>query len=414
MFFQHFRDFLCGLRIFLLFSLDFFGERVRFSRLPIRFLRVFFYLVGYDSLVSFPSVCLFLRILLIKNPFFQNEPSYRLHMKYSIDPNARCAVIGAGSWATAIVKILLENEKRIAWYIREPEIRESIAANGTNALYLQDVHFDADRLDISGDVNEVFEQADLVVLAVPSAYIKTTLQPLRVSLENKFIVSAIKGIIANEYITIAEFMNQDYGVPFDRIGIVSGPSHAEEVAMERLTYLTMVCKDIDNAKVLGRKFASRYINTVYSTDIYGVEYGAVLKNIYAVAVGICTGLGYGDNFMAVLIANSAMEMSRFMERTYPSPRDFNASVYLGDLLVTCYSKFSRNRTFGTMIGKGYSVKSTMIEMTMVAEGYYSSACINQINKKFDIYMPIADAVYRILYQKASAADTIKRLQKELV
>ena len=303
-------------------------------------------------------------------------------MKYSIDPNARCAVIGAGSWATAIVKILLENEKRIAWYIREPEIRESIAANGTNALYLQDVHFDADRLDISGDVNEVFEQADLVVLAVPSAYIKTTLQPLRVSLENKFIVS--------------------------------GPSHAEEVAMERLTYLTMVCKDIDNAKVLGRKFASRYINTVYSTDIYGVEYGAVLKNIYAVAVGICTGLGYGDNFMAVLIANSAMEMSRFMERTYPSPRDFNASVYLGDLLVTCYSKFSRNRTFGTMIGKGYSVKSTMIEMTMVAEGYYSSACINQINKKFDIYMPIADAVYRILYQKASAADTIKRLQKELV
>ena len=335
-------------------------------------------------------------------------------MKYSIDPNARCAVIGAGSWATAIVKILLENEKRIAWYIREPEIRESIAANGTNALYLQDVHFDADRLDISGDVNEVFEQADLVVLAVPSAYIKTTLQPLRVSLENKFIVSAIKGIIANEYITIAEFMNQDYGVPFDRIGIVSGPSHAEEVAMERLTYLTMVCKDIDNAKVLGRKFASRYINTVYSTDIYGVEYGAVLKNIYAVAVGICTGLGYGDNFMAVLIANSAMEMSRFMERTYPSPRDFNASVYLGDLLVTCYLKFSRNRTFGTMIGKGYSVKSTMIEMTMVAEGYYSSACINQINKKFDIYMPIADAVYRILYQKASAADTIKRLQKELV
>ena len=264
------------------------------------------------------------------------------------------------------------------------------------------------------DVNEVFEQADLVVLAAPSAYIKTTLQPLRVSLENKFIVSAIKGIIANEYITIAEFMNQDYGVPFDRIGIVSGPSHAEEVAMERLTYLTMVCKDIDNAKVLGRKFASRYINTVYSTDIYGVEYGAVLKNIYAVAVGICTGLGYGDNFMAVLIANSAMEMSRFMERTYPSPRDFNASVYLGDLLVTCYSKFSRNRTFGTMIGKGYSVKSTMLEMTMVAEGYYSSACINQINKKFDIYMPIADAVYRILYQKASAADTIKRLQKELV
>lgn len=335
-------------------------------------------------------------------------------MKYTIDSNARCAVIGAGSWATAIVKILLENEKKVAWYIREPEIRESITANGTNALYLQDVHLDPKRLEISGDVNEVFESADIIVLAVPSAYIKATLKPLTVSLEHKFIVSAIKGIITNEYITVAEFMNQSYGVPFDRMGIVSGPSHAEEVAMERLTYLTMVCKEIENAKILGKKFGSRYINTVYSTDIYGVEYGAVLKNIYAVAVGICNGLGYGDNFMAVLISNSAMEMSRFMESTYPFSRDFNASVYLGDLLVTCYSKFSRNRTFGTMIGKGYSVKNTMIEMTMVAEGYYSAACINQINKRFDIRMPIADAVYKILYQRASAANTIKQLAKEMM
>lgn len=335
-------------------------------------------------------------------------------MKYKIDTDARCAVIGAGSWATAIVKILLENEKRVGWYVREPEIRESVAANGTNALYLQDVHFDPSRLEISGDVNEVFEKADIVVLAVPSAYIKTTLAPLNVPLDNKFILSAVKGIIADEYITVAEFMNQTYGVPFDRIGIVSGPSHAEEVALERLTYLTLVCKEIENARILGGKFKCRYINTVYSTDIYGVEYGAVLKNIYAVAVGICTGLGYGDNFMAVLISNSAMEMTRFMEETYPAPRDFNASVYLGDLLVTCYSKFSRNRTFGTMIGKGYSVKNTMLEMTMVAEGYYSADCINQINKKFNIRMPIAEAVYKILYRKAPAAETIKRLEKELI
>lgn len=335
-------------------------------------------------------------------------------MKYKIDTDARCAVIGAGSWATAIVKILLENEKRVGWYVREPEIRESVAANGTNALYLQDVHFDPGRLEISGDVNEVFEKADIVVLAVPSAYIKTTLAPLNVPLDNKFILSAVKGIIADEYITVAEFMNQTYGVPFDRIGIVSGPSHAEEVALERLTYLTLVCKEIENARILGGKFKCRYINTVYSTDIYGVEYGAVLKNIYAVAVGICTGLGYGDNFMAVLISNSAMEMTRFMEETYPAPRDFNASVYLGDLLVTCYSKFSRNRTFGTMIGKGYSVKNTMLEMTMVAEGYYSADCINQINKKFNIRMPIAEAVYKILYRKAPAAETIKRLEKELI
>ncbi len=335
-------------------------------------------------------------------------------MKYTINPDARCAVIGAGSWATAIVKILLENERRVAWYVREQETRDSLAANGTNALYLQQVHFDASRLDVTGDVNEAFAMADVVVLAVPSAFLKTTLAPLAVPLEDKFIVSAVKGIIADGYTTVAEYMNRAFGVPFDRIGIVSGPSHAEEVAMERQTFLTMVCKDPGNARTLGRKFASRYIHTVYSTDIYGVEYGAVLKNIYAVAVGICTGLGYGDNFMAALIANSAMEMERFMNGTYPAPRDFNASVYLGDLLVTCYSKFSRNRTFGTMIGKGYSVQATMIEMTMVAEGYYSSACINHINKRFGIEMPIADTVYRILYEKAPAGEAFRNLMQRMV
>ena len=336
-------------------------------------------------------------------------------MNFKISPEARCAVIGAGSWATAIVKILLENEKSVAWYIREPEIRESIAANGSNALYLQDVHFDASRLRISGDINDVISDAEIVVLAVPSAYIKATLAPLSVSLDDKFILSAVKGIIADEYVTVGEFMNKNYGVPSERIGIVSGPSHAEEVAMDRLTYLTIVCEDSDNARILGKKFACRYIKISYSSDIYGVEYGAVLKNIYALAVGICTGLGYGDNFMAVLISNSAMEMCRFMETAHPhDKRDFNASVYMGDLLVTCYSKFSRNRTFGTMIGKGYSVKNTMIEMTMVAEGYYSSACINQINTQFNIKMPIADAVYRILYRKAPAAATIKQLEQELI
>ena len=336
-------------------------------------------------------------------------------MKFKISPEARCAVIGAGSWATAIVKILLENEKSVSWYIREEEIRDSISANGSNALYLQDVHFDASRLKISGDINEIIADADIVVLAVPSAYIKATLAPLSVSLEGKFILSAVKGIIADEYVTVGEFMNKNYGVPFERIGIVSGPSHAEEVAMDRLTYLTIVCEDPENAQILGKKFACRYIKISHSSDIYGVEYGAVLKNIYAVAVGICTGLGYGDNFMAVLISNSAMEMCRFMESTHPhDSRDFNASVYMGDLLVTCYSKFSRNRTFGTMIGKGYSVKNTMIEMTIVAEGYYSSACINQINQKFNIRMPIADAVYKILYRRASAAATIKQLEQELI
>jgi len=335
-------------------------------------------------------------------------------MSYKVDKNARCAVIGAGSWATALVKILLENEQTVGWYVREAEIRENLAVNHTNGVYLQDVHFDVSRLNVSGDINEVVKDADIVVLAVPSAFLRVTMEPLTVSLHDKFILSAVKGIITPEYITVAEFVNQVYDVPFDRIGIVSGPSHAEEVALERLTYLTVVCKDIENSKIIGNKINAHYIHPVYSTDIYGVEYATVLKNIYAVSVGICHGLGFGDNFMAVLISNSAMEMERFMCETYPAERDLNASVYLGDLLVTCYSKFSRNREFGTMIGKGYSVKSTMTEMTMVAEGYYSAACIQQINKKFGVRMPIADAVYRILYEKAAPRATIKTLTKELI
>ena len=335
-------------------------------------------------------------------------------MNYQIDKNARCAVIGSGSWATALVKILLENEQSVGWYIREPEIRENLALNGTNPVYLQDVHFDISRLRISGNIDEVVAGADIVVLAVPSAFLKATLKPLTVSLEDKFILSAVKGIITDEYVTVAEYINQTYELPFDRIGIVSGPSHAEEVALERLTYLTVVCKEIENSRVIGGKIKAHYINVVYSTDIYGTEYATVLKNIYALAVGICHGSGYGDNFMAVLICNSAMEMERFMAGTYPADRNLNASVYLGDLLVTCYSQFSRNRTFGMMIGKGYSVKNTMIEMTMVAEGYYSAACVQQINKKFGVRMPIADAVYKILYEKAPPRDTIHALAAELI
>ncbi|MDR0954476.1 MAG: NAD(P)H-dependent glycerol-3-phosphate dehydrogenase [Rikenellaceae bacterium] len=335
-------------------------------------------------------------------------------MKYELESHSRVAVIGAGSWATAIVKIIQESGEPVGWYVREPEIREGLATEGRNPIYLQDVHFDRERLQVSGDINEVVAAADIIVLAVPSAFLKVTMEPLTVSLHDKFIVSAIKGIITDEYITVAEYINRAYSVPFDRIGIVSGPSHAEEVALERLTYLTVVCKAIENAERLAQKFRASYIRTIYSTDIYGTEYATVLKNIYAVAVGICHGLGYGDNFMAVLICNSAMEMERFMNETYPADRNLSASVYLGDLLVTCYSQFSRNRTFGMMIGKGYSVKNTMIEMTMVAEGYYSAACIQQINKKFGIRMPIAEAVYQILYKNASAQATIKSLTKELI
>lgn len=335
-------------------------------------------------------------------------------MPYKIKKDAKFAVIGHGSWATALVKIILENDTDVGWYIRNEEVLEYVKKHKTNPKYLRDVHFYTPHLKMSSDINEVVKNADIIILAAPSAFLKEIMSPLTESFEDKFVVSAIKGIIPGEYITVAEYLNQSYGLPFDQIGIVSGPCHAEEVALERLSYLTAVCKDIDNSRILGDKIRTWYINVSYSTDIYGTEYATVLKNIYAIAVGMCIGQGYGDNFIAVLISNSAMEMERFLNETYPSDRNINASVYLGDLLVTSYSQFSRNRTFGLMVGKGYSVKNAQIEMSMVAEGYYAAYCINQINKKKKIRLPIADTVYRILYEGANPAAALLNLTKFLI
>lgn len=335
-------------------------------------------------------------------------------MGYKVERGAKCAVIGYGSWATALVKILLENESSVGWHIRNPEVVEYIEKEGNNPKYLCDVHFDSDRLRISSDINEVVADAEVIVLAVPSAFLKLTLAPLTTSMSDKFIISAIKGIIPDELTTVAEYINQSYDVPFDQIGIVTGPCHAEEVALERLSYLTIVCKNLENAQIISEKIDTKYINVTLSTDIYGIEYATVLKNIYAIAVGIAVGLNYGDNFLAVLISNSAMEMDRFLESTYPCERNVTASAYLGDLLVTAYSQFSRNRRFGVMIGKGYSVKSAQIEMSMVAEGYYASECIREINKKHEVDMPIARAVHDILYEKLPVAQTIKKLTKKLI
>ena len=331
-------------------------------------------------------------------------------MAYTIEREARCAVIGYGSWATALVKIILENEADVGWYIRNREVLDYIRQHKTNPRYLRDVHFYTNNLRMSDDIDEVVASADIVILAVPSAFLKAVLEPLTVSLRDKFVISAIKGIVPDDYVTVAEYINRHYEVPFDQIGIISGPCHAEEVALERLSYLTVVCKSLDNAVILGEKIKTRYINVSHSTDIYGIEYAAVIKNIYAMAIG----LGYGDNFLAVLISNAAMEMARFMNTTYPAPRDTNASAYLGDLLVTSYSQFSRNRTFGLMIGKGSSVRNAQIEMSMIAEGYYASACITQINKRHGVDMPIARMVYNILYGGESPSAAMKKLTARLV
>jgi len=328
--------------------------------------------------------------------------------------NLRYAMIGSGSWATALTKLLLTNQEKIAWYVRDNEMIDHIKITKHNPYYLTAVQFDPERISLSSDINEVIDSADVLVFCIPSAYFLAEASLIKRSLEDKFIVTAIKGIVPVDNITIAEYFNQNQNVPYSRIGVVSGPCHAEEVAMERLSYLTLSSKYIEVARSLCDVFACSYIKTVPGTDIYGVEYAAVLKNIYAVAAGVCHALAYGDNFMAVLITSAFHEMRDFLHASHPDPtRKTSKSAYLGDLLVTCYSQFSRNRTFGSMIGKGYSVKSALVETNMVAEGYYGTKCIYEINKNLGIDMPIADAMYKILYEDKYPAYVIKQLTEQL-
>ncbi len=331
-----------------------------------------------------------------------------------IEKESRCAVIGHGSWATGLVKILTDNGARVGWYVRNAEVLESLRDEGRNPRYLSDVEFDTSRLDLSDDINRVVGEADVVILAAPSAFLKVFLEGLTVPLTDKFVISAIKGIVPGNYLTIAEYLNKQYGLPFGRIGVIGGPSHAEEVALERLSYLTIACKNLDNARVMSTKLAAKYIRVSISNDIYGVEYAAILKNIYALSVGIAVGLGYGDNFMAVLISNGAREMDNFLAQSYPFERDTNTSAFLGDLLVTAYSPFSRNRRFGMMIGKGLHVKVAQMELGGVAEGYYATETIRHINAKYNIDMPIAQAVYDILYAGASPSKTMRNLTNKLI
>lgn len=335
-------------------------------------------------------------------------------MEHPIGHEARCAVIGYGSWATAIVRLLTENNLRTGWYVRNPEVLESLRTEGRNPRYLSDVEFDTARIAPSDNLDEVVAAADVVILATPSAYLKDFLAPLTVPLRDKFVVSAIKGIVPGDYQTVVEYMHDRYELSYKQIGLISGPSHAEEVSRGRLSYLTVVCTDGENARALGNRLASESLAISYSTDLYGIEYAAILKNIYAIAVGMAVGLGYGDNFLAVLIANCARELTRFLEESYPAPRDTQASAYLGDLLVTCYSTYSRNRRLGLLIGHGCTVRSALNEMTMVAEGYFAADCIRHINFRHRIEMPIAEMVYRVLYEGASARRSMKELTTKLI
>lgn len=317
--------------------------------------------------------------------------------------------MGGGSWATAIAKIVLEKVPHITWYMRRNDSIEEFKRLGHNPSYLTSVRFDIGRITFSSDINEVVKANDTLIFVTPSPYLKNHLKKLKVKLHDKFIITAIKGIVPEENLVCSEYFRQVYNVPDENLAVLGGPSHAEEVALARLTYLTIGCTDLDKAKDFADLISSGYVKTKTSADVIGIEYASVLKNVYAIAVGICNGLKYGDNFQSVLMANAVQETNRFLKAVYPIDRNIYDSVYLGDLLVTGYSNFSRNRVFGTMIGKGYSVKSAQIEMEMIAEGYYGTKCMKDINKHFHVNMPILDAVYNILYERISPTIEIKLL-----
>lgn len=326
----------------------------------------------------------------------------------------KVAVMGGGSFATAIAKIVMRNVPRITWYMRRPEQIEEFKKKRHNPSYLSAVSFDVDRIDFTDKINVAAAQNDILIFATPSPFLKSHLKKLRRRIDGKIIVTAIKGIVPDENLVISEYFSKFYGVPERCVVAVSGPCHAEEVALERTSYLTVACADRDVACRIAELVRTDFVHTTISNDVYGVEYSAVMKNIYAIAAGICHGLKYGDNFQAVLISNAIQEMNRFSNAVYPFHRNVQESVYLGDLLVTAYSKFSRNRTFGTMIGKGYSVKSAQMEMEMIAEGYYGSKCIHEINEKYRVTMPIMDAVFEILYERRQPAVVMKELIEKLM
>ena len=317
--------------------------------------------------------------------------------------SSKVAVIGNGSWATALIKLLSANLSNVGWFVRSDSMISHIKKHKHNPRYLQSMELQPEKLSMSSDINSVIADADILVIVTPSAFLQDVMANVNIDLKDKFIVSAVKGILPHTNKTVGEYFHEEYGVPFDNIGVLAGPCHSEEIALERLSYLTFCCKKKENAELLAKFFATPYLKTITGKDIYGIEYASILKNVYAIAAGICHGLGYGDNFSAVLIANAHLEMKRFLNESYPTTRNTSESVYLGDLLVTCYSQFSRNRLFGTMIGKGYSVSSAQVEMNMIAEGYYAAKGIYEINKKYDIDMPIANAVYNILYEKIAPA-----------
>ena len=326
----------------------------------------------------------------------------------------RVGVLGGGSWATAIMKMLTSNLDKVNWWMRNQEAIDHILKTGHNPNYIQSIEFEQEKLNLTSDIHEVVNNSDILIIAIPSAFLDKTFKAAELQgMQDKILFSAIKGMI-NEYDSIpARYLHKEFRTPYDNIGLICGPCHAEEVAKEKLSYLTIACPTESYAQQVADMLRTRYIRTFVSEDVFGAEIASIMKNIYAVASGMCHGLGYGDNFQSVLVSNAAQEMKRFIDEIHPIHRHVLTSPYLGDLLVTAYSPYSRNRTFGTMIGRGYSVKWASIEMNMIAEGYFAAKGIFEMNKKFKVDIPIAEAVYRVLYENIAPAIEMRILSDNL-
>ncbi len=326
----------------------------------------------------------------------------------------RFGVLGSGSWATALVKILSENLTQVNWYVRNPDSLHHLEQFGHNPKYLQSVSFPKEKLNLFGELNRFIEQTDILIVAVPAAFLHETLGTVDPTcFKDKSVISAIKGIIPEFHAIPARYFHKTFQIPYEQLGIVCGPCHAEEIALERLSYLTVGSENAALSNPVTIALRCRYVEVSENDDLFGAELSAILKNIYAIASGMFAGLGYGDNFQAVLVSNALQEMKRFIDVVHPIHRDVNSSAYLGDLLVTAYSKFSRNRTFGFMLGQGYTLQSAKLELTMVAEGYYAARSLMEINQKFQVEMPILSAVYSVLYEGANCQRKMKELTSKL-
>lgn len=351
-------------------------------------------------------------IVAAKIRFFSTRPFFFVFLHSNMNEKKMIGLLGSGSWATAIVKILLEKTGReIYWWVHEHDIIEGLLSEQHNPRYLSEAHIDTPRIHLTDDIHDVVLHSDIIFVVIPSAFVADAMSNLPPeTLKGKHFVSAVKGIVPEHDCIVTDFLHDKLQVPQEHTAIISGPSHAEETARNRLTYLTVASSNEGFAKIVQNILNCSYVKTTYSVDMLGIEYTAVLKNIYAIATGICHGLGYGDNIIAVLITNAVQEINRFLQQIEPMDmRQLEQYAYLGDLLVTCYSQFSRNRTFGSMVGYGYTVKAAHLEMKMVAEGYYAVAGIEKMRAALKLDMPIEQAVYKILYKGGTAETVMKKL-----